>query len=49
MTAAFKADLPEGKGKITYPDGSTYEGDWKAGAINGGKGTRHLCQGRAGL
>ena len=35
MTARFKADQAEGPGKITYPDGATYDGDWKAGVIEG--------------
>ena len=35
-----KNDLPDGKGKCKYSDGTYYQGEWKNGKRNG-KGTEH--------
>ena len=34
-TGKMHNDLPNGKGKMVYPDGATYEGEWQNGVING--------------
>ena len=34
-TGRMQNDLPNGKGKMVYPDGWTYEGEWQNGVLNG--------------
>lgn len=41
----FKNDEFHGKGKLIFPDGSFYEGDW-ANGVKEGEGLIHLANGK---
>ena len=44
MKASSPQGKPEGKGKITFADGGTYEGDWVDGEMTG-QGTARYANG----